>query len=65
MAREPAAYVTSPELRRDIEESIATKTTTGCVSSMIRESIFGVDIQEIATEIAKLRCFLTLIIEEK
>lgn len=32
---------------------------------IIQQSIFGVDIQPIATEIAKLRCFLTLIIEEK
>ena len=32
---------------------------------VIRESIFGVDIQTIATEIAKLRCFLTLVIEEE
>ena len=32
---------------------------------VIRQSIFGVDIQTIATEIAKLRCFLTLIIEEE
>ena len=31
---------------------------------VIRQSVFGVDIQTIATEIAKLRCFLTLIIEE-
>ena len=31
---------------------------------VIRESIFGVDIQPIATEIARLRCFLTLIVEE-
>lgn len=32
---------------------------------IIQRSIFGVDIQPIATEIAKLRCFLTLMIEEK
>lgn len=32
---------------------------------IIQRSIFGVDIQPIATEIAKLRCFLTLVIEEK
>ena len=32
---------------------------------VIRQSIFGVDIQTIATEIAKLRCFLTLVIEEE
>ena len=31
---------------------------------IIRESIFGVDIQPIATEISKLRCFLTLIVDE-
>ena len=32
---------------------------------IIQQSIFGVDIQPIATEIAKLRCFLALMIEEK
>lgn len=32
---------------------------------IIRQSIFGVDIQPIATEITKLRCFLALIIDEK
>ena len=33
--------------------------------SVIRNSIFGADIQPIASEIARLRCFLSLIIEEK
>ena len=33
--------------------------------SVIQNSIFGVDIQPIAVEIARLRCFLSLIIEEK
>ncbi len=32
---------------------------------IIRESIFGIDIQPIATEIARLRCFLTLIVDER
>ncbi len=32
---------------------------------IIKDTIFGVDIQPIAVEIAKLRCFLTLIVEEK
>jgi adenine-specific DNA-methyltransferase len=32
--------------------------------SVIRESLFGVDIQPIATEMSRLRCFLTLIVEE-
>jgi hypothetical protein len=31
---------------------------------IIRECIFGVDIQPIATEISRLRCFLTLIVDE-
>ncbi|MCL2862983.1 MAG: N-6 DNA methylase, partial [Methanimicrococcus sp.] len=32
---------------------------------VIQNSIFGIDIQPIAVEIARLRCFLSLIIEEK
>ena len=32
---------------------------------VIQNSIFGVDIQPIAVEIARLRCFLSLVIEEK
>jgi type I restriction-modification system DNA methylase subunit len=32
---------------------------------VIRASIFGVDIQAIAVDIAKLRCFLTLIIDDR
>jgi len=33
-------------------------------SFVIRDSIFGIDMQPIAVEVAKLRCFLTLIIDE-
>jgi len=32
---------------------------------IIRQTIFGVDIQPIATEISRLRCFLTLIVDEE
>ena len=32
---------------------------------LIRDSIFGVDVQSIAVEIAKLRCFLTLIVDQE
>jgi hypothetical protein len=32
---------------------------------IIRDTIFGVDIQSIAVEIAKLRCFLTLIVDQE
>jgi hypothetical protein len=33
--------------------------------TVIQNSIFGVDIQPIAVEIARLRCFLSLVVEEK
>jgi hypothetical protein len=57
--------ITSPELRRDIEEKYRKENYDYLRKlGVIRESIFGVDIQTIATEISKLRCFLTLIIEE-
>jgi type I restriction-modification system DNA methylase subunit len=57
--------VTSTELRQEIK----LKQEKGLFDyirklGVIRESIFGVDIQTIATEIAKLRCFLSLIVEE-
>jgi len=32
---------------------------------IIRENIYGIDIQPIATEISRLRCFLTLIVDQK
>jgi len=32
---------------------------------IIRRNIFGIDIQPIATEISRLRCFLTLIVDQK
>lgn len=52
-------------LRREIEEKI----TVGDLNyirklNIIQHSIFGVDIQPIAVEIARLRCFLSLVIEE-
>lgn len=57
--------ISSPELRRDIEEKYRNENYDYLRKlGVIRESIFGVDIQTIATEISKLRCFLTLIIEE-
>jgi len=57
--------INSPELRRDIEEKYRNENYDYLRKlGVIRESIFGVDIQTIATEISKLRCFLTLVIEE-
>lgn len=58
--------VTSPELRRDIQEKYESENYDWLRKyGVIRETIFGIDIQTIATEISKLRCFLTLIIEEE
>lgn len=34
-------------------------------SGIIRDSIYGVDIQPIAVEVSKLRCFLTLVVDEE
>lgn len=57
--------VPSPELRRNIKEKYDNENYDWLRKyGVIRETIFGVDIQSVATEIAKLRCFLTLIIEE-
>lgn len=55
-----------PESRRLIEEEFMNKNFDYIRKlGVIRESIFGVDIQPIATEIARLRCFLTLIVDER
>lgn len=58
--------IVSPELKRDIQEKYESENYDWLRKyGVIRETIFGVDIQTIATEISKLRCFLTLIIEEE
>ncbi|MBP6045106.1 Eco57I restriction-modification methylase domain-containing protein [Candidatus Woesebacteria bacterium] len=51
----------SPELRRQLQEQSYDYVRK---LGVIRTAIFGVDIQPIATEIARLRCFLTLIVDE-
>lgn len=57
---------TPPELRHLIEREFKHKNFDYIRKlGIIRESIFGVDIQPIATEIARLRCFLTLIVDER
>lgn len=55
-----------PEFRRDIEKKFSNRELDFLRKlGIIRECIFGVDIQPIATEIARLRCFLTLIVDER
>src|SRR3989344_5463539 len=57
---------TSTEMRRVIEREFAHKNFDYIRKlGVIRENIYGVDIQPIATEIARLRCFLTLIVDER
>lgn len=55
----------SPEFRKDIEKKFSNKEYDFLRKlGVIRECIYGVDIQPIATEISRLRCFLTLIVDE-
>lgn len=57
---------TSPELRRVIEREFINKNFDYIRKlGVIRENIYGIDIQPIATEISKLRCFLTLIVDQQ
>ncbi|KJF16961.1 Eco57I restriction-modification methylase domain-containing protein [Acidithrix ferrooxidans] len=55
----------SPELRNHLEQEFRNKNFNYIRKlGVIRESIYGVDIQPIATEISRLRCFLTLIVDQ-
>jgi len=57
---------TTPEVRHLIEREFRHKNFDYIRKlGIIRESVFGVDIQPIATEIARLRCFLTLVVDER
>jgi len=55
----------SAEMRRAVRQSLSKKGAEYVRKlGVIRRCIYGVDIQSIATEIARLRCFLTLIVDE-
>lgn len=55
----------SPEFRHHLEKEFRYKNFDYLRKlGVIRESIYGVDIQPIATEISRLRCFLTLIVDQ-
>jgi hypothetical protein len=57
---------TSPEVKRVIEREFNNKNFDYIRKlGVIRENIYGVDIQPIATEISRLRCFLTLVVDER
>ena len=55
----------TPELRSHIDREFRSKNFDYLRKlGIIRKSIYGVDIQPIATEISRLRCFLTLVVEQ-
>jgi adenine-specific DNA-methyltransferase len=55
----------SPELRQIVLKELKSQNFDYVRKlTAIRSNIFGVDIQPIAAEIAKLRCFLTLVVEQ-
>lgn len=56
----------NPEFRRAMEKKFSNKELDFIRKlGVIRNSIYGVDIQPIATEISRLRCFLTLVVDER
>ncbi len=60
--------IKDPTYRALIAEKLKDETELGDYAhklSIIRRSIYGVDIQQIAIEISKLRFFLSLIVDEK
>lgn len=55
-----------PIFRHEIEKKFSSGSLNYIRKiSVIQNSIFGIDIQPIAVEISRLRCFLSLIIEEQ
>lgn len=57
---------TSIELKRLIQKEFEEKNFDYLRKlGVIRENIYGVDIQPIATEISRLRCFLTLVVDQR
>ena len=55
----------SPELKKVVLKELKSENFDYVRKlTAIRSNIFGVDIQPIAAEIAKLRCFLTLVVEQ-
>jgi len=54
-----------PMVRQSVEKNIKKNNWAYIRKLMIiRDAIYGVDIQPIAVEIAKLRCFLSLVVDE-
>lgn len=56
--------IPDPMYRKELKKKIKVPNYLHKLG-IIRDCIFGVDIQPIAVEISKLRCFLSLIVDEK
>lgn len=58
--------IEDPVLKKDIKQKYTRKKLNFIRKfGLIQKCIYGVDIQTIAVEISKLRCFLTLIVDEE
>jgi hypothetical protein len=57
-------FNTHPAARQAVREKLQGNPEYARKIGIIQNSLFGVDIQPIAAEISKLRCFLTLIVDE-
>ncbi|MGZ3859385.1 MAG: Eco57I restriction-modification methylase domain-containing protein [Flavisolibacter sp.] len=55
---------THPYAREAVREKLTDNPEYARKIGVIQNSLYGVDIQPIAAEISKLRCFLTLIVDE-
>ncbi len=65
-----ANAISDPAIRKNVKESIETyfrekDANYGRKLYLIQKCIYGVDIQQIAVEIAKLRFFIALLVDEK
>ena len=55
---------TDPTARAAVREKLTSNPEYARKIGIIQSSLYGVDIQPIAAEISKLRCFLTLVVDE-
>jgi len=59
------ARITNPIIKKALREKLDSSSVEYARKiGIIQNSLYGVDIQPIAAEISKLRCFLTLIVDE-
>ena len=57
--------IENPILRKQIKEKLETASVEYALKlGIIQNTLYGVDVQPVASDISKLRCFLTLIVDE-